>query len=139
MGGFKGLCSGSNQLSYWKGDPTANVRMNCLNREDIADYFALLKKDVLTENQLLSLLSMIYYLDETGMTLDGHVPKVAGQKKVRYLARSQWSHLLFIASGQRIPPFVIFDANWLYIDWRIGKIVELLMDWAIKEHFLALL
>ena len=63
------------QLSYQKGDPTANVRMNCLNREVISDYFALLK-DVLTGNQLLYSLSRIYNVDETGMALDSHTPKV---------------------------------------------------------------
>jgi len=60
--------------------------MNCLNREVIADYFALLK-DVLTENQLLNSPSTIYDVDETGMALDGHASKVVakrGQKKVRY-------------------------------------------------------
>ena len=74
------------QLSYQKGDPTANVGMNCLNREAIADYFALLK-DVFTGNQMLNSPCRIYNVDETGMALDGHAPKVVakrGQKKVRY-------------------------------------------------------
>ena len=50
MAGFNGLCSTQPQLSYWKGDPTANVRVNCLNREAITVYFALLTE----ENQALN-------------------------------------------------------------------------------------
>ena len=36
-------------LSHRKGDPMANVRMNCLSKEAISDYFLVLTK-VLTEN-----------------------------------------------------------------------------------------
>ena len=38
-------------LSYRKGNPTANVRMNCLNKEVISEYFYLLT-EVLIENEL---------------------------------------------------------------------------------------
>ena len=48
-GWFETFMQRQSQLSYQKGDPTANFRMNCLNREVINDYFALLK-DILTEN-----------------------------------------------------------------------------------------
>ena len=130
--------------------------MNCLNREVIADYFALLK-DVLTGNQLLNSPSRIYNVDETGMALDGHAPKVVakrGQKKVRYRTSGNKSQVTVItcvsASGQCIPPFVIFDAKRLNMDWRNGEIVgtayglsdkgwvdsELFRGW-LEEHFLA--
>ena len=36
------------QLSYRKGDPTANARMECLTEEVISDYFALLKEELTT-------------------------------------------------------------------------------------------
>jgi len=70
-GWFQRFMQRQPQLSYQKGDPTANVRMNCLNREVITDYFALLN-DVLTGNQLLNSPSKIYNVDETGMVLDSH-------------------------------------------------------------------
>jgi len=41
------------QLSYHKGDPTANVCMNCLTKEVISDNFDLLK-DVFTEHNLFN-------------------------------------------------------------------------------------
>ena len=72
-GWFQSFLQWKPQLSYCRGDPTANVRMNCLNQEIIADYFALLK-DVLTENGLLNSPGRIYNVDETGIALDGHAP-----------------------------------------------------------------
>ena len=43
-GWFKRFLQRQPQLSYHKGDPTAKVRMNCLNKEVIDNYFALLKE-----------------------------------------------------------------------------------------------
>ena len=50
-------------LSYQKDDFTANVRMNCLSKEVISDYFHLLM-GVLTENKLLNSHSRIYNVDK---------------------------------------------------------------------------
>ena len=89
MAGFKGLRSGSH--NYLTG--TANVRMNCLNREVRTDYFSLLK-DVLTENQLLNLPRMWI------RQVDGHAPRVVakrGQKKVRYQTSGNKSQITRIA------------------------------------------
>ena len=87
--------------------------MNCLTKEVISDYFSLLK-DVLTENNLLECPSQLYNVDETGITLDGHAPRViakTGQKKIRYRTSGNKSQLTVItcvsASGQCIPPFVM--------------------------------
>ena len=71
-------------LPYWKGDPTANVRINYLTQEVTSEYFHLLT-EVLTENELLDSPSRIYNVNETH--LDGHAPRVVAkreQKKVRY-------------------------------------------------------
>ena len=119
--------------------------MNCLNKEVIDDYFALLK-EVLTDNQLINSPARIYNVDETGVTLDGHAPKVAakrGQKKVRYRTSGNKSQIIVIvcvsASGQCIPPFVIFDAKQLNMEWRNGDKgwvdSELFRGWLV-EHFL---
>ena len=85
-GWFKRFLQWQPQLSYPRGDPTANVRMNCLSEDVIADYFVLLKEE-LTKNILMNLPSRIYNVDETQICLDGHVPRVValeGQKKVQY-------------------------------------------------------
>ena len=154
-GWFQRFLQRQPQLSYRRGDPTANVRMNCLNQEVISDYFALLK-DVLTENELLNSPGRIYNVDETGIALDGHAPKVVakrGQKKVRYRTSGNKSQITVIAcvsaSGQCIPPFVIFDAKRLNMEWRKDEVVgtayglsnkgwvdsELFRGWLV-EHFL---
>ena len=86
-------------LSYRKGDPTANVRMNCLNKEVISEYFHFLT-EVLTENELLNSPSRIYNVDETGIALDGHAPWVVakrGQKKVRYRTTGNKKQVTVIA------------------------------------------
>ena len=80
-------------------------------------YFELLK-GVLVENDLMNSPSQIYNVDETGMPLDHQPPKIVakrGQRKVRYHTSSNKSQITMIgcvsASGQAIPPFVIFDTK----------------------------
>ena len=48
-GWFRRFMMQQPQLSLCKGDPTANVRMDCLNKETMDKYFDLLK-DMLVEN-----------------------------------------------------------------------------------------
>jgi len=48
-GWFQRFLQRQSHLSYHKGDPTANVRMNCLTKEIISDYFDLLN-EVLIKN-----------------------------------------------------------------------------------------
>ena len=69
-------------------------------------------------------------MDEIGITLDGHAPKVVaeqGQKKVRYRTSGNKSQIIVIAcvsaSGHCIPPFVLFDAKQLHIEWRKDEVV----------------
>ena len=52
-GWFKRFLQRQPQLSYRRGDPTANVRMDCLNKDTMTQYFDLLK-EVLTENNLMN-------------------------------------------------------------------------------------
>ena len=155
-GWFQRFMQRQPHLSYRKGDPTANVRMNCLTKQVMSDYFDLLK-EVLTTNQLLDSPSRIYNVDETGITLDGHAPRVVdkrGQKKVRYRTAGNKNQVTVIAcvnaSGQCILLFVIFDAKRLNMEWRKDEVVgtsyglntkgwvdsELFRGW-LSEHFLA--
>ena len=63
------------------------------------------------------------------MPLDHKPPKVVaakGQKKVRYRTSGNKSQVTVIAcvsaSGHAIPPFVIFDAKRLNMDWTNGEV-----------------
>ena len=69
-GWFKRFLQRQPQLSYCRGDPTANVRMDCLNRDAMTQYFDLLiedlLKDVLTENNQMSSPGRICNVDVIG-------------------------------------------------------------------------
>ena len=41
---FRRFLERHSHLSYLKGDPMANVRMNCLNKQVISDYFERVNK-----------------------------------------------------------------------------------------------
>ena len=89
-GWFRRFMARQPHLSMRKGDPTANVRMDCLTKETMDEYFQLLK-DTLIENDLMDSPNQIYNVDETGMPLDHRAPKIVagrGHKKVRY--RNVW-------------------------------------------------
>jgi len=62
-------------LALRKGDPIANVRMECMEKTTMAEYFDLLKT-VLTENNLLGKPHQIYNVDEIGMPFEHRPPKV---------------------------------------------------------------
>ena len=114
-------------LSLWKGDPKANVRMECLDKEAMERYFRLLKF-TLTEHDLLNKPKRTYNVDETSMPLDHKPPKVVttkGQKKVRCRTTGNKAQVAVIACVSAlvhtIPPFVIFDAKTLNIEWTKEK------------------
>ena len=112
----------------------------------ISDYFDLLK-EVLTESQLLNSPNRIYNVDETGIALDGHAPRIVakkGQKKVRYRTSGNKTQVTVIAcvsaSGQCILPFVIFDAKRLNMEWSKDEVVGTLYGlnsngWVDSELF----
>ena len=115
-------------LSLRRGDPTANVCMGCLNEETIQAYFDLLK-DVLLENGLMDSPCQIYNVDQTGIPLDHHPPKIVtkGVKiKVRSLTSGNKSQITVIgcvnAAGSHIPPFEIFYAKNMNHDWTEGEV-----------------
>ena len=119
------------------------------------DYFEKLKK-TMEGNNLMNNPSQIYNVDETGMPLDHHPPKVVavkGQKKVRSRTSGNKSQVTVIAcvsaTGHALPPFVIFDAKQLNKEWTREEVAgtryglsstgwvdtELFKQWLIK-HFL---
>ena len=143
------------KLSLRKGDATANVRMDCLNLDTMKQYFSLLK-DALQEHGVMDSPAQIYNVDETGMPLDHRPPKIVtrkGQKNVCYRTSGNKSQITVIgcisAVGQAIPPFVIFDAKNLNVEWTNGEVpgttyglsekgwvdTELFRGWLV-DHFL---
>ena len=73
-------------LSLHRGDSTAHIRMDSVNRGAIGGYYNLLE-DTLKEHNLLDAPAQIYNMDESEMPLDPRPPNVIakrGQKKVRY-------------------------------------------------------
>ena len=73
-------------LSLRRGDSTAHIRMESVNREAIEGYYNLLE-DTLKEHDLFNSPAQIYNMDESGMPFDPRPPNVIakrGQKKVRY-------------------------------------------------------
>ena len=142
-------------FSLRKGDATANVCKDCLNEETMQAYFDLLK-EVLLEHSLMDSPCHIYNVDETGIPLNHHPPKVVtrkGQKKIRSRTSGNKSQITIIgcvnAAGSHIPPFVIFDAKNLNHDWTKGEVpgttygtsqkgwvdTQLLKGW-LTDHFL---
>ena len=127
-GWYRRFMERQSYLALRKGDATANVRMDCLNKETIQGYFDLLK-EVLLENNLMDSPCQIYNVDETGIPLDHRPPRVVtrkGQKKVRSRTSGNKSQITVIgcvnAAGSHIPPFVIFDAKNLNHNWTEGEV-----------------
>ena len=70
-------------MSLRAGDATAGVRMDAINEDNMRKYFDLLE-EVFDELDFKDHPDRIYNMDETGMLLDPHPPKVVapkGQKK----------------------------------------------------------
>ena len=93
--------------------------MDSVNKEAITKYFV---KGVLQENNLMDSPNQIYNVDETGMPLN----PVHFLKKARVRTTGDKSQVTFVgcasASGQVIPPYVIFDTAPLNVGWTEGEV-----------------
>lgn len=144
------------KLGLRAGDATANVRMDALNKENITEYFDLLKS-VYDEHNFYGHPEAIYNMDETGVPLEPRPPKVVakrGQKKIRYRTSGTKSQITVIgcgsATGQVLPPFIIFAAKQINSLWTRDEVSgsrfavsdsgwtdqELFFFW-LQEHFLS--
>jgi len=74
-----GIAISWSDLTLCKGDPIANVRMDCSNAKRMADYFEMLKA-VMVKHNFLNNPSQIYNVDETGIPLDHRQPKVIAKR-----------------------------------------------------------
>ena len=98
-----------------KGDSIGTAHMEAMaNRGAIAKYFKLLK-EVLDEHALIEKPAQIYNVDELGIPLDHHPPRVVvkkGQRKVRYRTAGNKNQVTVVwcinTAGSALPPFVIF-------------------------------
>ena len=115
-------------LSLRKGDSTAAVRMDCLTTENMMKYFENLEV-CLNEHDLMNRPGQIYNVDETGMPLDHRPPKVVGRKgkrKIRCRVTGNKAQITVVAcvsaSGQALPPYVIFDTKQLNLAWQKGEV-----------------
>ena len=143
-------------LSLRSGDSTAGVRMEAINRENLDNYFDLLRS-VFDDFDFDKFPESIYNMDETGVPLCPRPPKVIarkGQKKIRYRTSGQKAQITVIgcgsATGQVIPPFIIFAAKQISPLWTKDEVngsrfavsengwvdQELFYFW-LKEHFLS--
>ena len=143
-------------LSLRRGDATAGIRLDAVNTENIRSYFDLLR-NVYDEFGFDNHPEAIYNMDETGVPLQPCPPKIVamkGQKKVRYQTSGQKSQITVAAcgsaTGQAIPPFIIFAAKQLNPLWTRNEVSgcrygvsdkgwvdqELFHFW-FKDHFLA--
>ena len=85
-------------LHLRSGDSTAGVRMNAVNSENLNEYFDSLQ-EVFLKNNFADHPEAIYNIDETGMPLEPHPPKLVaqkGQKKVRYHTSGQKQQITVI-------------------------------------------
>ena len=112
-------------LSLCSGDSTATVRMDAMNSENMMAYFDLLSDVYDFGNHPES----IYNMDETGVPLEPHPPKVIAkqvQKKVHCCTSGQKSQIPVIgcgsAMGQVLPPFIAFAAKQLNHSWRLNEV-----------------
>jgi len=143
-------------LSLRSGDSTAAIRLDAVTEENMDNYFDMLK-EVFDDGDFWNHPEAIYNMDETGMPLEPRPPKVVarkGQKKVRYQTSGQKQQITVIgcasATGQCLPPFVIFaakklnhmwtrngvsGANYAYSDK--GWIDHELFYYFLEKHFLA--
>ena len=95
---------------------------------DIDNYFKILK-DVLDKNKLRDKPGNIYNVNESGIPLDPkppHVVAMRGQRKVRYRCTGTKGQVTVVgcvsATGQVLPPFVIFDAKSMNMEWAKGEV-----------------
>ena len=113
-------------LSLRRGDNTAHVRMDAVNEETISDYFALLQT-VMQKHGITNSPEQIYNVDESGVPLDPKAPNIVtktGAKKVRYCSTGRKGRITIVAcgsaTGQVIPPTVIFEVKGVNHAWTSG-------------------
>ena len=119
-------------LSLRTSDPLSQVRSNAVTKENINNYYSLLKK-TLVDKDLLNKASRIYNMDESGMPLDPkQLKRVAhkGTKKVHGQASGNKSQITIVACGNAaghvLPPMIIFKGERLNHLWCLNEVPDTL-------------
>ena len=114
-------------LSLRAGDSTASIRMDAINAENLKNYYDQLRS-LFDEYDFENHPEAIYNMDETGVPLKPRPPKIVaqkGKKKIRYQTSGQKQQITVIgcgsATGQCLPPFVIFAAKQLNHLWTANE------------------
>ena len=126
------FCQRWPKVSLRKGDPFSQAGAEMTNRKVFTDYFELLKATLL-KHDLLDKPSQIYNCDEAGMPLEDKMPKTVaqkGMKKVRQRSSGNKAQISILAcgsaTGQAIPPMVIFSGKNFNYDLSEGEVPETL-------------
>ena len=155
QGWWRSFLERQKDLALRRGDNTSQDRMDAINSETLEHYFTLLK-NTLEENNLKNSPQRIYNVDESGVPLDPkglNVVAEAGSRKVRVRSTGRKGQVTVVAcgnaTGQLIPPMLIFDAKKLCPAWTRAEVpgtayglsdkgwitTELFESW-LEEHFL---
>ena len=116
-------------LSLRAGDATAGIRIDAINTENLKNYFDQLRS-IFDDFDFDNHPEAVYNMDETGVPLEPRPPKVVaqkGKKKIRYQTSGQKQQITVIgcgsATGQCLPPFIIFAAKQVNYLWTKMKSV----------------
>ncbi|XP_039302962.1 jerky protein homolog-like isoform X1 [Solenopsis invicta] len=144
-------------LSIRKPRGTSNARANAMNKEDIKNYFDLLKQ-CLNDNNLMNKPSNIYNMDESGLQLNNEpdvVVALKGSRNVQIRQCAERGETITIvtccnAEGSFLPPYCIFKGIRKQETWDMnmppGSVIkmrkesayineDLFMDW-LENHFI---
>ena len=102
--------------------------MDAITSDNLEMYFDLLR-NIYDDFEFDKFPESIYNMDETGVPLSPRPPKIIakkGQKKVRYRTTGDKAQITVIgcgsATGQAIPPFIIFAAKQISPLWTIDEV-----------------
>ncbi|XP_064403158.1 uncharacterized protein LOC135348769 isoform X2 [Halichondria panicea] len=116
------------ELAVRAAEPLSYSRAVASSPQVISCYYDLLEQ-TLTENDLLDCPSQIYNMDETGMPLDPAPPKIITVRGVKHpikISTGNKAQLTCVsavsATGQIIPPMIIFDRMNIKTAWTYGEV-----------------
>ena len=139
-------------LSLQAGDATTGIGMDAINAENLKNYFDQ-PRSIFDEFDFDNHPEAIYNMDETGVPLEPLLPKVIAQKGEKKIRSGQKQQITVIrcgnATGQCMPPFIIFAAKQLNYLWTRnevsgtrytvsdkGWVDQKLFFFFLEEHFL---
>ncbi len=131
------------------------ARAKASSAESLSEYFSTLQ-ETLEESELIDQPGLIYNMDETGFPLEPKPPKTVhrkGDKQPYHITKGSKSQVTVVAcvnaSGQYIPPMVIFARKTMNPELAVGEVpgtvygmsakgwmTSIIFDKWFKRHFL---